>query len=87
MLVVYDTILSAIHNIFEHLLVLCLVVYDTILSAIHNSIKATAFITNVVYDTILSAIHNIAAKLRTSKWLYMIRICQHVKERWCKDKD
>ena len=62
-LVVYDTILSAIHN-----RALCeafdtIVVYDTILSAIHNIPHEDIKHDEVVYDTILSAMSkNVCAK-------------------------
>ena len=58
MSVVYDTILSAIHNSYELRFRDRSVVYDTILSAIHNHSFYAVPIPNVVYDTILSAIHN-----------------------------
>ena len=63
--VVYDTILSAIHNLTHRSGQNTVVVYDTILSAIHNVIDNTKGQVIVVYDTILSAMSkNVAAKIR-----------------------
>ena len=56
MAVVYDTILSAIHNRLQSTVRCVGVVYDTILSAIHNISDEGTVKPKVVYDTILSAI-------------------------------
>ena len=48
--IVYDTILSAIHNSPCRSAFSCSIVYDTILSAIHNSLKACGLPEVVVYD-------------------------------------
>ena len=58
--IVYDTILSAIHNYILALSSDVLIVYDTILSAIHNRENPSLSRRSIVYDTILSAIHNVA---------------------------
>ena len=50
--VVYDTILSAIHNSTATRGWLIVVVYDTILPAIHNSTLKAYISKMVVYDTI-----------------------------------
>ena len=92
--VVYDTILSAIHNYRQCYGRYSIVVYDTILSAIHNHSFYAVPIPNVVYDTILSAIHNNLVCFIFSFKLYMIWFCQYVKELSstiircrCKDKE
>ena len=48
--IVYDTILSAIHNLVALQVITTSIVYDTILSAIHNSLKACGLPEVVVYD-------------------------------------
>ena len=55
MSVVYDMILSAIHNLSAIYNKPPLVVYDMILSAIHNIELMLSFSLSVVYDMILSA--------------------------------
>ena len=62
--IVYDTILSAIHNAGGQVYRWAPIVYDTILSAIHNVIPPCDFQKVIVYDTILSAISkNVGAKI------------------------
>ena len=74
--VVYDTILSAIHNDAHMRFYANQVVYDTILSAIHNRLGLLRDTWGVVYDTILSAIHNCQLILLFESQLYMIRFSQ-----------
>ena len=71
--VVYDTILSAIHNLSTSIEYFFPVVYDTILSAIHNILSHFVRAFAVVYDTILSAIHNCNLRGILKNMLYMIR--------------
>ena len=77
--VVYDTILSAIHNIPMSAILRRRVVYDTILSAIHNDYEGNKYQPEVVYDTILSAIHNKQEAIATNIMVVydkILSVCQ-----------